>query len=189
MSFAALTKQLGLESHPIFGNVEAIVFDQHGDLFLLLDNNRETIGLARQNRGPEGRLLWFRNQGVAKRRVPPRRVKVKQIVVRWSGAQGAQGVERDRDAAKKLARRLVGRARHGETLERIVATEAGAGLKVDVLTVVGTPGTRRAGEFSRADLPTALSELVFNLDVGEVGLCGFHEKESPFGWHVVLRVE
>ncbi|MHC4819128.1 MAG: FG-GAP-like repeat-containing protein, partial [Planctomycetota bacterium] len=77
-SFAALTKQLGLESHPVFGNVEAIVFDQKGDLFLLADNNRETIGVGRQNRGPEGRLLWFRNRGVGKRRVTPRRVKVKQ---------------------------------------------------------------------------------------------------------------
>jgi hypothetical protein len=189
VSFAALTKQLGLESHPVFGNVEAIVFDQHGDLFLLLDNNRETIGVAPQNRGPEGRLLWFRNRGGAKRRDPPSRVKVKQIVVRWSGARGGQGVARDRAAAKELARRLVGRARHGDTLERIVADAADADLTVEVLTVVATPAGRGAGEYTRADLPPALAELVFNLDIGEVGLCGFHEKEAPFGWHVVLRVE
>ncbi|MHC4973638.1 MAG: FG-GAP-like repeat-containing protein [Planctomycetota bacterium] len=188
-SFAALTKQLGLESHPVFGNVEAIVFDQHGDLFLLLDNNRQTIGLDRQNRGPEGRLLWFRNRGEAKRRVTPRRVKVKHILVPWAGAQGAQGVERDRAAAQELARRLTVLARRGETLERIVSNEAGAGLKVEALTVVADAATRRAGEYTRADLPVALSQLVFNLDVGEVGLCEFHEKEAPFGWHVVSRVE
>ncbi|MHC4163124.1 MAG: FG-GAP-like repeat-containing protein [Planctomycetota bacterium] len=187
-SFAALVKQLGLESHPVFGNVEAIVFDQHGDLFLLADNNRQTIG-HEQNRGPEGRLLWFRNRGEAKRRVPPRRLKVKQILVRWSGARGAQGVERDQAEARKLARHLTRLARRGETFQRIVATEPDAGLEVEVLTVVADAGTRRAGEYSRADLPTALSELVFNLDVGEVGLCEFHEKESPFGWHVVMRVE
>jgi hypothetical protein len=35
----------------------------------------------------------------------------------------------------------------------------------------------------------AFSQLVFALDVGEVGLCEFHEKEAPLGWHVVSRVE
>ena len=67
---AALVKQLGLESHPVFGNVEAIAFDQHGDLFLLVDNNRRTIGIEGRNRGVEGRLLWFRNRGEARRRKP-----------------------------------------------------------------------------------------------------------------------
>lgn len=183
-SFAALTKQLGLESHPVFGNVEAIVFDQHGDLFLLLDNNRETIGLPRRNRGPEGRLLWFRNRGEKKRRVTPRRVKVKQILIPWSEETG-----RDRAAAERLARRLAKLARHGEAFERIVGNEPDLGLEVEVLTVVADAATRQAGEYTRADLPAALAEMVFALDVGEVGLVGFHEKEAPLGWHVVSRVE
>ena len=188
-SFAALIKELALDSHRIFGNVEAIAFDQHGDLFLLLDNNRETIGVERRNRGPEGRLLWFRNQGEAKRRVSPRRVKVKQILVRWSGARGAQGSKLDRSEAKLLAQALLARARDGEEFDRLVANEADAGLAVETLTVVADGGSRRVGEYSRADLPMALSELIFNLDVGEFGLCEFHEKESPYGWHVVFRVE
>jgi hypothetical protein len=188
-SFAALIRELGLDSHRIFGNVEAIAFDQHGDLFLLIDNNRETIGIAGRNRGPEGRLLWFRNKGEAKRRVAPRRVKVKQILVRWSGAPGGQGSKLDRSEAELLARALLERARGGAEFDRLVANETDAGLAVEVLTVVADANARGAGEYSRADLPPALGELVFNLDVGEVGLCRFHEKESPYGWHVVLRVE
>jgi len=188
-SFAALIKELGLDSHRIFGNVEAITFDQHGDLFLLLDNNRETIGIEGRNRGPEGRLLWFRNKGEAKRQVSPRRVKVKQILVRWSGARDPRGSKLDRSEAELLARALLARARNGTEFKKLVANEADAGLEVEILTVVADFKTRGAGEYSRADLPPALAELVFNLDVGEVGLCEFHEKESPYGWHVVLRVE
>jgi hypothetical protein len=188
-SFAALIKELGLDSHKIFGNVEAVAFDQHGDLFLLLDNNRETIGIEGRNRGPEGRLLWFRNQGEAKRRVAPRRVKVKQVLVRWSGARGAHGSKLDRAEAGLLARALLERARRGADFDQLVANEADAGLAVEVLTVVADANARGAGEYSRADLAPALAELVFNLDIGEVGLCRFHERESPYGWHVVLRVE
>jgi hypothetical protein len=112
---------------------------------------------------------------------------VKQIVVRWSGARGGEGSRRDRAEARLVARALLERARRGADFDRLVAGEEG--LKVETLTVVTVAVGRRAGEYTRADLPPALGELVFQLDVGEVGLCEFHEKDAPDGWHVVLRVE
>ncbi|MCZ6573017.1 MAG: FG-GAP-like repeat-containing protein [Planctomycetota bacterium] len=64
-SFRKLTDtKLGLVSgdpkRRLFGMVEAIAVSVHGDLFLLVDNNREKVGIVGRNRGAEGRLLWFR---------------------------------------------------------------------------------------------------------------------------------
>lgn len=40
----------------------------------------------------------------------------------------------------------------------------------------------------RAAMVPAFGDVGFALEVGEVGLAGYDEKASPFGWHVIKRL-
>ncbi|MHC4550499.1 MAG: FG-GAP-like repeat-containing protein [Planctomycetota bacterium] len=193
-SYAALAEGLlGLRSPetPLYGNVEGITLDPQGDLFLIVDNNRQVVGRPGRNRGPHGRLLWFRNRAEHQPRFPPQRVKVKQILVPWSGARDARGVKLERTQAAELARRILRAARDGEEFDRLVTNYHYRESRLpSLLAVVAEPlKPREATEYRRRDLPAALGNLIFSLDVGEIGLCEFHPEEAPFGWHIVLRVE
>ena len=35
----------------------------------------------------------------------------------------------------------------------------------------------------------AFGDVAFELEVGEVGLAKYHAGNSPYGWHVILRLE
>ena len=150
----------------------------------------KVIGQANVNRGKEGRLLWFRNRAKKAARAAPRRVRLKQVIVPWAGAKGAKDVKLSREDAEKRARVILKMAQAGEEFDRLVANNHFDRFPSS-LTIVQA-GERRAGVgrvYVRGELPPAVERLAFNLDVGDVGLCEFHEKESPYGWHVVLRVE
>jgi len=160
---------------PLFGNVEAIAFDYNGDLFLLVDNNREVMGRDGVNRGDEGRLLWFRNEGTFERRVVPDRVVVRRIVIP------------DGEGAEEKARAALARVQAGDDIDR-VAEELG-GRPAQEVRVVANHLRPEPGERRQADLTAAFGRLVFQLDPGEAGLAEFHKADSPEGWQVVLRVK
>lgn len=40
----------------------------------------------------------------------------------------------------------------------------------------------------RAAMVPAFGDVGFGLEVGEVGIAGYDEKTSPFGWHVIKRL-
>ena len=44
------------------------------------------------------------------------------------------------------------------------------------------------GEFARNMLAKAFCDVSWRLEVGEVGVAPYHPKESPFGWHVIQRL-
>ena len=177
-SFAKLTDRLlGIRSPkmPLFGNVEAIAFDGDGDLYLLVDNNRETIGIKGVNRGAEGRLLWFENKGETRVRANPQRVEIVRIVIP------------DGEGAEDAARETLRRARKGEDFDRLA--EEVSGERPKELSIVTNAVRGEPGELRVADAPVALGRLAFNLHLGEIGLCEYDPSESPEGWVIVLRTK
>jgi len=176
-SFARLTDDLlGLRSpkRPMFGLVEGIAVGE-GDLFLVVDNNGETVGTEGISQGTEGRVLWFRNAGESKRRAPPVRVAARQMLL---------GEEGSRELAERIARRL----REGESFDELAAQYHVAGSKPQSSLAVAEPGrTPAPGDYRYEELPVALARLLFALEPGEVGVCEFDAAESPDGWRVAMR--
>lgn len=172
---------LGLRNkqYPLFGNVEGIALDWDYDLFLLVDNNGETMGVPGRNEGNEGRLLWFKCRGKGVARTRPERVSVRWILVPYVAERAEEG-----GAKAKL---LLERARGGEAPERLAEAE---GLKAtSSITVLDDRIPAQPGELNYGKLPLALGRLIENLEVREIGLCAYHREESPEGWYVVWRVE
>ena len=48
---------------------------------------------------------------------------------------------------------------------------------------------RRAGARPRDGMVARFGDVAFRLEVGEVGLAGYHAALSPYGWHVIKRTE
>jgi hypothetical protein len=177
-SYLRLTDELlGLKNvaQPLFGNVEGVAVDWNMDLFLLVDNNREIMGVRGRNEGCEGRLLWFRCKGKAPPREPAARWRVCRLVVPES--EGARG----------RALELLRRAREGIPLEQL-ADEAG--LEPPSWRSVARADARLLpGEVNLVHLPAAFRRLVENLDVGDIELCEYDPEESPEGWLIVWRAQ
>ena len=188
-SFAPLTDGLlGLASR--FGVVEGIAIGPSGDIFLIADNNGEVLGRKGRNRGPEGRLLWFRNRGDRRLRPLPRRVTVKQMTIPFTGAENAPGVKLDKEQARKIALQCLQRIRAGEDFDAIARDRGYTRSRLPLLVRLAGEGIKpRLGEYPRRKVPRAFAELAFNLAVGEAGLCEYDKRESPDGFHVLLRIE
>lgn len=177
-SYAKLVDDLlGLRNvqYPLFGNVEGIAVDWNFDIFLLVDNNRETMGIEGRNRGSEGRLLWFKCTGTAPPRERAERWRVRRLVV--PEGEGARG----------RAEALLRRAREGVEPDRL-ADEAGLEAPAWI-TAVDNRIRPQPGERNLEDLPLALARLIENQEPGDIDLCEYHPQEAPDGWSIVWRVE
>ncbi|MDH3591529.1 MAG: peptidylprolyl isomerase, partial [Planctomycetota bacterium] len=193
-SFGALTKALGLENPspklPV-ANVEGIAIDGRGDLFLLIDHNGQEIGVAGKNRARCGRLLWFRNRSKKKPRPEARRVRLKHIHIPFEGAKDApKGIPLDKAGAAAIAREVMQRLGAGEDFGQIGAERhyTKSRYKATFSLVESTVRLKR-GDLRRDNVPKALARLAFNLELGQAGVCEYHEVESPYGYHVLLRIE
>jgi hypothetical protein len=45
------------------------------------------------------------------------------------------------------------------------------------------------GEYARNKMVAAFGDTGFPLEVGEIGIADADRKKSPYGWHIVKRIE
>ena len=45
------------------------------------------------------------------------------------------------------------------------------------------------GDYPRGGMAGAFGDTGWRLEVGEVGVAGFDPAKSPFGWHIIKRLE
>lgn len=189
-SFKGLTDDaLGLVDArmPLFGNVEGVTRDALGDLFLVVDNNGAEVGVPGRNRGTEGRLLWFRNEGERKERLRPSRVEIEQILISFDKAKQSRST-RGEEEARSLAASIEQRARTGTDFQALAQESDDGGSDLPRRMTIVEGGIRALpGEMSRQDLPRALARAAFSLEPGEIALVEYQEQDSPYGWHVIRR--
>ena len=119
----------------------------------------------------------------------PKKVRVLHVLVAFQGAKNAApNVTRTHDEAEVLASGILGRARRGEDFKKLIkdySSDKGEGNYI----VVNHGFPARGGEQRRGDLAKSFSNMAFSLDVGEIGLAPYHSLDSPFGFHVIKRIE
>jgi len=123
-------------------------------------------------------------------------VKVQHVLIAFRDAVGFQGREvpegaktRDQEEAKRLAGNILQRAKGGEDFSALVRT----------YTDDSPPGIYRmantgvpAGDpqiFQRDAMAKAFGDVSFGLAVGQIGMTSYDPNESPFGWHIIKRLE
>ena len=101
---------------------------------------------------------------------------------------GSKNVVRSQAQAKELAEQLLSRARGGEDFGALVkqyTDDQAPGL----YTMVGGGQSPAAGEYSRDQMVPGFADTSFRLAVGEIGLCRYDGVRSPFGFHLIKRIQ
>jgi parvulin-like peptidyl-prolyl isomerase len=119
----------------------------------------------------------------------PDRIVVQHILIGAQGTVPGKTITRTMDQAKTLAYQLLERARAGEDFDELVrqntddAFPGRYGMANRGVTPAGS------NEYGRANMVPAFGNVGFTLAVGEVGIADYDPQTSPYGYHVIKRVQ
>lgn len=120
----------------------------------------------------------------------PQLIAVQHILIAFDGSLPGRTITRTKEEAKALAETVFEKAKSGADFDVLVKEN----------TDDSYPGIYKMANFSaqadmaqevfpRARMVPAFGNVGFVLDVGEIGLAEFDPQNSPYGWHVIKRVE
>ena len=124
----------------------------------------------------------------------PSRITVQHVLVAFAGAARSTAT-RTKEEAGKLALEVLDRAKKGEDigdLARQYSSDPGGGR----YTLLNTGVSGGPKDIPRDQFIKPFVDVAFKLKVGEVGLVNYDPERgadgrprSPFGWHVIKRLE
>ena len=120
----------------------------------------------------------------------PDHIKVQHILIGFKGSVPGKNITRTEAEAKTLAYSLVDSAKAGTSYDDLVArhTDDSApgiyGLANRGVTAAGPPA-----EYGRDQMVPAFGNVGFKLKLGEIGVADYDARTSPYGFHVIKRVE
>ncbi len=121
----------------------------------------------------------------------PKAIKVQHILVSFTGAAGegrlGKRIPRTQEQARNLVHGLVKRLRNGEEMLPLVKKHTQDSAPGIYEMCIGRPTKR--GQVPRAGMVKNFGDVSFSLDVGEVGLAEYDRTNSPFGYHIIKRLE
>ncbi len=120
----------------------------------------------------------------------PEHLTVQHILISYQGAPRMTEVTRTLEEAQELAKEILRRAQEGEDFDALVkeyTDDQHPGI-YKMANIDVTPITEE-GESSRARMVSAFGDVSFSLSVGEIDMTEFDTETSPFGWHIIKRLE
>jgi len=115
-------------------------------------------------------------------------IKLQHILIAFAGKVPGKNITRSETEARQLAEEILARAKGGEDFDALVRTytdDAHPGIYG-----LSNSGVEPApGEFSRDRMVPAFGEVGFSLAPGEIGLAVYDTRKSPYGWHIIKRLE
>ncbi|HST05398.1 MAG TPA: peptidylprolyl isomerase [Chloroflexia bacterium] len=124
----------------------------------------------------------------------PQHITVQHILIGFKDAVGFQGsapgkaATRTQDEAKTLAYQVLDMAKSGQDYDQLVVQytddQAPGIYKMSNSGVAPLS----ADEYSRDGMVPAFGNVGFTLQVGEIGIADYDPATSPYGWHIIKRV-
>jgi parvulin-like peptidyl-prolyl isomerase len=108
------------------------------------------------------------------------KVRLQHVLVAFVGAKQGSESKRTYAEARTLTEELLKRARDGEDF---------ASLMTKYSSDDRGGGTYTLTQTDRYDYAQNFHQIAFRLAVGEIGVAAHHRSKSPFGWHVIKRIE
>lgn len=124
----------------------------------------------------------------AGRKDEPDRVTVQHVLIGFKRSVPNKKLDRTKKEAKALADELLQRATEGEDFSALVKEYTDDNYP-GIYTLTNTEAPRVPGGRQRKDMVARFGDVAFRLEVGEVGLAAYHGGLSPYGWHVIKRLE
>ena len=114
-------------------------------------------------------------------------VTVQHVLISFKG-KSSKPVERTKKQAEDLAWEIFDRAEAGEDFDALVK-EYTDDSHPGIYTMVNRGVPQKPGTSKREGMAASFGDVSFKLDVGETGMARFHSELSPFGWHIIKRIE
>ena len=125
----------------------------------------------------------------------PDYIKLQHILIGFEGSVRGKRIERTKEEAKERAEKILKFAQDGEDFDELVKsfTDDSAPGIYNVANY-GLPGDKSSDDpsnhvYKRSGMAHAFGDVGFPLEVGEIGMASHHEKFSPYGWHIIKRLE
>lgn len=115
-------------------------------------------------------------------------IEVQHLLVSFKD-RGVDKATRSMEEAEELAAELYERVLKGEDFAALIkkyTDDSPPGIYG--MTMTG-PGDRRANIYARKGMVPAFGNVGWKLKVGEIGVAGFDENDSPYGWHIIKRTK
>ena len=126
----------------------------------------------------------------AEKKEEPKYITVQHILIGFQGSVRGKSITRTKEEAKTLAEELLKKAKAGEDFDTLVKEHTDDSHPgIYKMANHGVPGDRANRVYSRGQMVPAFGNVGFPLDVGGVGMAAHDPRNSPYGWHIVKRVE
>ena len=124
----------------------------------------------------------------------PDYIKVQHVLIGFKDAVGFEGhpppaaAKRTKEEAEKLANEILERAKKGDDFGALVkqyTDDSAPGIYP-----LANKGKPAKGDYTpRGRMVPAFGDVGFPLKVGEIGFAVYDPNKSPYGWHIIKRVE
>ena len=118
----------------------------------------------------------------------PAEVVVQHLLVGFKKSVRGKNLDRTKKEAEALAEEILQRAKAGEKFGDLVQ-EYTDDKAPGIYKMVNFSEPRPSRGFHRSQMVPNFGKVAFSLEVGEVGLANYHPGNSPYGWHVIKRLE
>ncbi len=121
---------------------------------------------------------------------PPEHIVVQHVLIGFQGSIRDKSIARTQADAEKLANDVLARARAGENFDALVQAHTDDQFPgVYALANTGVTPDAAKGEYPRDGMVKGFSDAAFELSPGNVGMSPYDATKSPFGWHIIKRLE
>jgi hypothetical protein len=107
------------------------------------------------------------------------KVTLQHVLLAFVGAKRGSESKHTFEEARALTSDVLARARAGEDFTALMKQYTGD----------EGPGTYVLTQDDREDYARYFADVGFRLQVGEIGVAPYQRVKSPFGWHVIKRLE
>jgi hypothetical protein len=115
-------------------------------------------------------------------------IKLQHILISFAGKVPGKNITRTQDEARALAAQVLERAKKGEDFDALVKTYTDDRAP-GIYSLANTGVTPSGDEFARNRMVPAFGDVGFSLAPGEIGMSEYDPARSPFGWHIIKRLE
>lgn len=122
----------------------------------------------------------------------PETVGVIHVLIGFKKTVRGKKLDRTKREAEELAYELLERAQAGEdfvTLVQEYSDDYKPQQGVVMIRMTNDDQPLRAGHYPRREMAANFGDVAFGLEVDEVGIARYHPGNSPFGFHVIKRLE
>lgn len=118
-------------------------------------------------------------------------IKVQHILVGFKDSVPGKAITRSLPEAEQLAKELLGKAQAGEDFDKMVRDNTDDSAPgIYIMSDNGVDTRLIPGDvIPRAGMVKSFGDTSFQLEVGQIGLAEYNVTDSPFGWHVIKRLE